>query len=190
MIIFLHGFNSSAQGNKAKVLSTRFPGLVHAPDYPVYDPQQALPFLRAYIKEKQTAFGGSTPLLLIGSSLGGFYANLLASEYDRKCVLINPSTNPWITLRWVLGENTNYYTGEKYQLTQAMLDEMQALAPDECQQAVSRLVLLDEADEIIDYRLAQTYYAECARVMVYPGGSHRFDHLEDAMVEIEALYRQ
>ena len=188
MIIFLHGFNSSAQGNKAKALSEYFPDRVFAPDYPVYDPRRALPFLRTFIDEKKAVYTGPEPLLLIGSSLGGFYANILANEYDRKCVLINPSTQPWLTLQQALGENTNYYTGEKYTLTTEMLDQMKVVAPVQCDSKVDRLVLLDEADEVIDYRLAEACYADCARLIVYPGGSHRFDHLDESMGEIEALY--
>jgi len=49
-------------------------------------------------------------------------------------------------------------------------------------------VLLDANDEVLDYRLAETAFRGCGRTIVYPGGSHRFDHLAEALPEIRALY--
>lgn len=53
---------------------------------------------------------------------------------------------------------------------------------------VPTLVLLDEADEALDYRTAQAFYRDCGQVIVYPGGSHRFEHLPAALPEIRGLH--
>ena len=37
---------------------------------------------------------------------------------------------------------------------------------------------------MIDHRVAAQAYAAAGRVHVYPGGSHRFEHIEEAVAEI------
>jgi len=49
-------------------------------------------------------------------------------------------------------------------------------------------VLLDAGDEVLDYRIAEGTFYACGRTLVWPGGSHRFEHLPDALPEIRRLY--
>ena len=188
MIIFLHGFNSVGRGVKAQMLEDYFPDLVHAPDYPVHDPDRAIPFLQTFIETSLAGNDTGNSLLLIGSSLGGFYANWLAVKYKTKCVMINPSTHPWLTLQQCLGENVNYYTKHTYELTQDMLNAMSEFVLSDCADGTPRLVLLDADDEVLDYSVARDQFEYCAEVIVYEGGSHRFDHMPEALVEIDRMY--
>ena len=57
-----------------------------------------------------------------------------------------------------------------------------------CNPKVPTLVLLDAQDEVLDYRLAEAAFRGCGRSIVFPGGSHRFEHLPEALSEIRALY--
>ena len=124
MIIYLHGFNSSGASAKARALR-RFlqPIAVLAPSYHV-DPRRAVDQLRSYIDHAIQTETCSDTLMLVGSSLGGFYAQYLARRYRSKLVLINPALEPIPVLEDYLGENTNYYTGEIYVLERRHLDAL------------------------------------------------------------------
>ena len=85
--LYLHGFGSSGQSGTVQLLRREFltsgggEGVeVLAPDLPV-EPAEALPFIRQLAQSK-------TPDLVIGTSLGGMYAQQLHG-FERICV--NPS---------------------------------------------------------------------------------------------------
>lgn len=184
MIIYLHGLNSSGKSQKAKALSKTFADIgVLAPDIP-YDPVKAIPFLKAFIKARNDG-----ELMLIGSSLGGYYARYLARTFLCNVVLINPALNPIPLLLDLVGEQTNYYTGEKYILKEEMVRSLaQYDVAHLALHSIPTLVLLDEGDELIDYHDAKQRYDNIGQVVVFPGGSHRFDHLQESAEKIRRLY--
>lgn len=127
--------------------------------------------------------------MLVGSSLGGYYAQYLAHRFKLKTVLINPALLPLSTLHDYLGENTNFYTGETYTLTQIHLDALLALdIPNPCVEPAPTLVLLDKGDEVLDYRIAATRYQSCAEVIIYDDGDHQFQHMVESLPRIQAFY--
>ena len=130
------------------------------------------------------------PLMLIGSSLGGYYAQYLAANLDivTKVVLINPALQAQKTLHPYIGQQTNMVTGESFVFTQQDFDKLQLFDVSIEDISVPTLVLLDEDDELIDCRFAEQKYQVVGRVVVYPGGSHWFDHLEEAIPEIVNFY--
>ena len=186
MIIYLHGFNSTGDSAKGRFLKENLRHLsILAPTYH-YDPRRAIACLEQIIQENLSA---EKPLMLIGSSLGGYYAQYLAHRFKLKTVLINPALMPLTTLSDYLGENTNFYTGEKYTLTQAHLDALLSLdIPDPCITPVPTLLLLDKGDEILDYRVAVARYQNCAEIVMFNGGDHQFQHMTESLSRIEAFY--
>lgn len=80
-ILYLHGFASSGNSGTVKIIRLLLPEAeVIAPDIPV-EPHEAVEMLRAMAAELQ-------PDLIIGSSMGGMYAELLRG-FDR--ILVNPA---------------------------------------------------------------------------------------------------
>lgn len=165
MIVYLHGFNSSPQSHKAKLLGEYLAGRALADRY-------ACPALPTLASE---ALARIEPLLepgtcLVGSSLGGYYATWLAEKHDLKAVLLNPAIEPHVGLRASLGPQQNLYTGERYELTEAHLRQWQAI----CAPRVTPgryLLLVETGDEVLDYRQALERYAGCEQV-VMEGGDH------------------
>jgi len=183
--IYLHGFNSSGASAKGRFFSHALaPAKVYTPSLPP-DPDAAMARLRALVEDRlaqQTANAGP---YLIGSSLGGYYAQYLARVYALPAILINPALQPLITLAPFLGWQTNYYTGEHYHFGRAELDKLAAYAIEQpCVDPVATLLLLDDGDELIDHRNARDVYSACARVIVYPDGDHSFQHLSEALIAI------
>lgn len=165
MIVYLHGFNSSPQSHKARLLERAMEERGRADHY-------ACPALPPRASE---ALSRIEPLLrpgtcLVGSSLGGFYATWLAEKHDLKAVLINPAIDPHVGLRGYLGPQQNLYSGERYELTEEHLREWQSLYVPRV--TPSRyLLLVETGDEVLDYRKALQRYAGCEQVVVQ-GGDH------------------
>jgi predicted esterase YcpF (UPF0227 family) len=105
------------------------------------------------------------------------YATYLAEKHGWKAVLVNPAVHVHELLRVALGEQTNWYTGEKWVLTEAHLAELAALDVARITQPERYLLLLQTGDEVLDYRTAQAYYTG-ARQIVEPGGDHGFAGFE------------
>ena len=98
-ILYLHGFASSGQTGTARILRTLLPHAdILSPDIPE-DPHEAVRFLTALCAQEQ-------PDLIIGSSMGGMYAELLRG-YDR--ILINPAFELADTLRKNMGLGRHDY---------------------------------------------------------------------------------
>ena len=125
-------------------------------------------------------------LVLMGSSLGAYYAQYLANQltFVSGVVLINPALQPQLTLHPYIGRQVNQVTGQPFEFSQQHFEELRLFDVQVNAIRCPTLVLVDEDDELIDYQDALNRYGSHGRVIVYPGGSHRFDHLPDAIPEI------
>ena len=176
-LIYIHGFNSSPASFKARVLQAalaeRVPGATFlAPALPP-SPTAATRLLEALVLAHPQA-------ILVGSSLGGYYAGWLAERYDLRAVLVNPAVRPYELLHGHVGMQTNLYTSEQYEFTAAHIEELRAL--EQARVTPARyLLMLETGDEVLDYRQAVARYAG-AQQYVIEGGDHGFgdfaDHLE------------
>lgn len=182
MLIYIHGFNSSSQSGKARELADwmREHGLgdaVACPDLPDR-PAAAIRLLEDLIAQSKG------PAKLIGSSLGGFYATWLAEKHGLKAILVNPCVACHSKLANYAGTlQKNWHSGAEYVLSQAHIDELDALVV-EPTHPERYLLLLETGDEVLDYREAVAAYPG-ARQIVHEGGDHGFtrftEHLPDIL---------
>lgn len=167
--LYLHGFQSGPQSLKAR--ETRdflaASGAEHSFQAPQLSPYPATAIAQAaaLIADQQQA------LVLIGSSLGGFYASHLAERFHLPAVLINPAIYPERDLARFLGPQHNPYTGEDYVLTEQHMAELEAIRPPRIH-AANYWLLLGTADEVLDWRVAACHYTG-ARQTVFNGDDHR-----------------
>lgn len=185
-IVYVHGFNSSPQSAKARQLQAW--AAAHRPDLAIrvpalpMDPEKALALLESCVQSCPPATG------LIGSSMGGFFANVLAARHGLPAVLINPAVHPHRLLARHLGENRNYHTGEVSELLPAHVGFLERTEVPPA--SPSRLrVLLETGDETLDYREAERFYAGC-RVEVAAGGSHAYEGFLAALPSIVEFLEQ
>ena len=170
-VLYIHGFASCGSGNKSQVLREHYgDNQVVSPDLPV-SPDEALRQLAAIVEHESIS-------LLIGSSLGGYYAECLNHWYQIPAVLINPSTRPFDTLADYLGENTNWCTDEVFEWKTEYLQQLKNRYRQKVPLSERYLVLLQTADEVLDYRLAANRFRQ-HRVVIEQGGNHRFENLAD-----------
>lgn len=182
-IIYIHGFNSGGSNNdKSKMLAAHFDHVI-ALDLP-HSPDAAIGMLIDEI----AMFDDLDDIILVGSSLGGFYAHFLAKTFGLKVVLINPSMDPSTTLKQYIGTNKNYATGVSYEFTQAHIDELADYYVDPASDPIIPvLVCLDMADEVLDAAATAELFKDTAKVITFEGGNHRFTHMKEILPEIAKL---
>jgi predicted esterase YcpF (UPF0227 family) len=185
-ILYIHGFLSSPQSAKAQQMlayARRHPELrLQVPALPV-DPAAALGILEGVLAGSMRE--GAAPPGLIGSSLGGFYANILAARHGLRAVLLNPAVHPHRLLATYTGEQRNYHTGVASDVKPEhfrLLEQLEVRPPHP-----ERLwVLLETGDETLDYRQAEQFYSACT-VDVTQGGSHTYEGFAERLPDIVAF---
>ena len=183
MLVYLHGLNSSGRSAKAAALRERLaPYPVLAPDYQAHRPSAAVARLTAFF----TDLGPACPAV-VGSSMGGFYGQWLARRFAfSHLFLINPALTPWDLLPPHLGETMTTADGETYQITRELVEATRAYGLADPCDGVPTTLFLDRGDEVIDYRIAQSHYRRCGRLLIWDGGDHAFQHLDEAIDCIRA----
>lgn len=179
-VLYLHGFRSSPQSWKVRLLGEAMaerglsqyfhcPALSHDPDAAI---AQAEAILSAH----------PGPFTLVGSSLGGFYATWLAEKHGLPAILINPAVVAPLSLEAYVGPQTTLYGGEPFEFTHAHIAALRKMeAPTITPERY--WLLVEEGDEVLDYRLAVARYAG-SRQTVLPGGDHSFTQFPDFIGQI------
>jgi predicted esterase YcpF (UPF0227 family) len=192
MILYIHGFGSAGNGDKAKFLQREFPDqLVLSPDIPV-DPMEAIRYLTMLLDRNRLVATLATMnerLIIMGTSLGGFYADYIGRIYGARVILFNPSTQPWETMANRIGKHNNFKTGEEFEVTPAHIDSFKHLGefmdhigdPEWC----SYNVFLGSEDDQIDPALARERF-KYANVKTYET-DHRFSIFEDVIKNNRSL---
>jgi len=172
VFVYLHGFNSSPQSFKARLLKSRLAALGREAEFVAPElshwPEQAIATVARVLENCDPQ-----ATTLIGSSLGGYYATWLAERYRLRAVLVNPAIRAHELLAGYLGAQTNLYTGAQYELTPAHLEQLRALDVDEITHPSRYLLLVAMGDEVLDSRIALQKYRHAAQI-VEPGGDHGF----------------
>lgn len=171
-IIYLHGFQSNAQSIKGTLFQsycnqyTDFK--VHLLDLnmPV---AEALAYIRSYISPLKD-------VVLVGSSFGGFYATQILAEQALPCVLINPAMLPWLAFKKAFSsQHLPYQVHPNWCLDHAQLAYLEQIAAPVVKAPHKVLVLLQQGDEVLDYREAYRYYSReqhTALLICETQGSH------------------
>lgn len=193
-LIYLHGFQSSPQSQKAQQLLKA----CLARHIPLQIPDLNAPPTQV-VAQLDALIGSATmPVGLVGSSLGGFYAHIMAVRHRVPAVLINPAIAPWRLFQDLFDvARLPYRVSANWQLDAAQLTDLAQLAlpqyaAPQHAQAASLLVLLQSADEVLDYSEAERYYRRCCRrsnsqgyhqagralVLTEQGGDHAMHNFE------------
>lgn len=121
------------------------------------------------------------PVTLVGSSLGGHYANHLAEIHGLNAVLINPAVVDRLDLSRFVGDHLNFHSGEAFTFTAAHAEQLMAQVRRPSPERY--WLLLEEGDEVLDYRQAVDFYAGC-RQTVLAGGDHSFTRFPEYIQQI------
>jgi predicted esterase YcpF (UPF0227 family) len=172
VVIYLHGFLSSPESQKAR--QTLDYAKANYPDLPIEIPQLAnYPNDAQAIIERLIAEHKGKKLRFIGSSLGGFFSTFMVEKYSGKAVLINPAVRPFELLVDFLGKHINPNTQQPFLLENKHIEELRQLDTPSLKPTSDYWILLQTADETLDYRQAETKYQDY-KLSIEQGGNHSF----------------
>ena len=177
-IYYCHGFASHFDANKDKVRMLSSAAIVdgHTVDYTL-PPHEVFALF-------QKAMSAHRNYLVVGTSMGGFFAAWLGSELGFPYVAINPAAVPSHSLRKHIGEGATHY-GTRFTLREETVEAYNALPfPTDGQ----GLVALDMGDTVIDPQITLQIVRDTLPIVIFPGGSHRFDHMQKLSAVIRSMF--
>lgn len=184
MILHLHGFASAGEGTKAQLLRQAFP------DEPVIsptlnsDPEQAVETIKSYCCQCPS----NNPPLIVGISLGGFYALVTNALYGYPAVVINPSLEPHYSLRQQLGKNVNLATGETFCLTERHLQCLETYTKYLSRMSVDRIMLIVALDDqVLPPQAAISRFRQAYAIVPFEKAGHRFEPFEEVIPMIKTF---
>lgn len=184
-IIYIHGFGSIGDSYKGNLLKEHF-----SSSYNVFSPTFSYSTKEA-VCEIKSLIDKFENVILVGTSLGGFYADYFNTLYNIPAVIINPLVEPRGVDRFI-GENINYYTKEKFTFTKESFNYLLKIKKDKEEsfnyynRVSIPVVLLAEDDDLLDYKLAKKKFENCD-VRVFPTGGHRFTNSKDIIRAVEDI---
>jgi predicted esterase YcpF (UPF0227 family) len=185
MILYLHGFRSSPQSFKARLIAARLHALGRGADY-------LCPQLPASPREAMSLAlriaGQSTldELTLIGSSLGGYYATWLAEELGCRAVLLNPAVRPPRDLEKYIGVTTAFHSDQPFEFKPEYIDELKCYAVGRITNPDRYFLIAATGDEVLDWREMVAHYPG-ARQTVIEGGDHGLSDFSDHLGSVLAF---
>lgn len=170
MILYLHGFRSSPQSMKSRLLAEQMQALGlsgqwRCPQLPA-SPKLAIELALSLVQDVP-----AEELTIIGSSLGGYYATWLAEQLGCRAVLLNPAIVPLLDLEQHVGVTTAFHSDEPFEFKRVYIDELRAYAVPAISRPERYFLIAATGDEVLDYRDMVAHYAG-ARQTVIEGGDH------------------
>ena len=197
-VIYIHGLDSDANSTKGKLLedycrqyhsdiNVLRPDLNKTPDK-VFS--QILSLIESLdnktIKDSELK---SSNTVLVGSSLGGYFSTLISNHIGCPALLLNPSTQPHVTLQRFakdsaaknnveeedLDSQIIHSTAGGWDITHADLQWFAAHQLSTINYPDKISVLIKEGDELLNPKLSKQFYKEQGvTVTMQAGGDHRF----------------
>ncbi|HYG46140.1 MAG TPA: YqiA/YcfP family alpha/beta fold hydrolase [Bordetella sp.] len=189
MILYLHGFRSSPESFKARLmaqaLAARGLGGEHdwqCPQLPA-SPRQALDLALGLARGQLAQADSPRRLTIIGSSLGGYYATWLAEQLDCKAVLLNPAVEAARDLATQVGQYRMYHSDAPFEFRAEYVDELAAARVAAITQLERYFLLAATGDQVLDWREMQARYAGC-RQRIVQGSDHGLSDFDRWLPEV------
>ena len=173
LLVYLHGFRSSPRSSKA-VMTGEGIKAISSPENPIEwycpqllaSPKESMAMVEDHIKRT-----GADRIVVVGSSLGGFYANYLAEKYGCKAIVLNPAVRAARELAPHVGMMTAYDSDEPFDFRPEYIDELKTLQIDQITTPDRYFLIAAKGDELLDWREMVEFYAG-ANQLVLEGSDH------------------
>ncbi len=182
-LLYLHGFRSSPRSFKAQRLLAWL--AAHRPDVHVWCPQlppspeQALALVQAGVADWPAHSS-----VVLGSSLGGFYAAVLTHRLGWPAVLLNPAVHPARDLAAQIGQQSTWQNPEEHFFFRPeYVAELLAMHVDRLARPEHCLAVIAQGDEVLDWR-EMTALCSGARLKLLPGGDHALSDFDQHLPDI------
>ena len=193
-LIYIHGLDSDVNSTKGMLLE-KYCQRYH-PDINVLlpdlnqSPQDVFDKLISLVEE----WGSDSKVVFVGSSLGGYFSTLVSNHTGCAALLLNPSTQPHVTLQrfahdLLLNNDSNegqgedklpknqilYTTAGGWDITSADLQWFADHQLSEIHYPKKIAVFIKEGDELLNPELSKAFYQQQgSTVILQAGGDHRF----------------
>jgi predicted esterase YcpF (UPF0227 family) len=138
-------------------------------------PKESMNMVTQYIDRS-----GAERIVVIGSSLGGFYANYLAEKYGCQAVTLNPAVRAARELAPHVGMMTAYDSEEPFDFRSEYIAELKTLQVEGISNPERYLLIAAKGDELLDWKEMVEFYRG-AKHLVLEGSDHGIadyaDHL-------------
>jgi predicted esterase YcpF (UPF0227 family) len=114
----------------------------------------------------------------------------MAMTTRSKAIMINPAISPSALLTQFIGVSENFELNEPFDWSMSYCEQYISYEEEVNKQLnnkISRTILLDMADELINSSETVEKYQQIADVVTFQGGSHGFEHIEEALPVIEQV---
>ncbi|WP_367105368.1 YqiA/YcfP family alpha/beta fold hydrolase [uncultured Psychrobacter sp.] len=207
-IVYIHGLDSDASSIKGLLLE-HYCEQNH-PDIAVYRPDlnQSPEQVFGDLIDLVTKLSKEARTILVGSSLGGYFSTLVSNHTGCSVLLLNPSTQPHITLQRFYEESSVdknldslnnsdadtkvlYTTTGGWNITIADLKWFADHKLSGVEYPSQVVALIKEGDELLDFNLSVDFYRKYgAKVILQAEGDHRFsDFSEQLPVVMDIIQR-
>jgi predicted esterase YcpF (UPF0227 family) len=196
-LLYLHGFRSSPQSSKAKLMAAKVRAANHkkagiewyCPQLPP-SPAQAFEIAWNWVAPSDEA-ARKVPLAVVGSSLGGFYAAALTERLLRagiyaRCVLLNPAPHPARDLSAYIGRVKNWHDEGDFEFTQQHVNELEMIDGKTFTRPERYMAIIAKGDEVLKWReMTKRFPAGTMRLL--EGGDHAISDFEMYVDEVLAF---
>jgi predicted esterase YcpF (UPF0227 family) len=189
-LLYLHGFRSSPRSTKAQRMGAEIERLRRegrpaplwwCPQLPP-SPREAAELITAGV----AGWPGDS-MAVVGSSLGGFYATVLAERRGCPAVLLNPAVDPARDLARQVGPQFGWHApGQPFEFEPRFVDELRALTPPAITRPQRYLAVIAKGDEVLDWHEMNARYAG-ARLRLLEGGDHALSDFDRHLPDILAF---
>jgi predicted esterase YcpF (UPF0227 family) len=122
-------------------------------------------------------------LIVMGSSLGGYYANYLAEKYACKAVVLNPAVRASRELASHVGMLTEYDTNEPYDFRPEFIHELKDLQIETVSNPSRYFLMAAKGDELLDWQEMVEFY-KGAEQLVLEGSDHGISEYADHLPRV------
>lgn len=173
-IVYIHGFASSGNSLKYNKLKKMYPNLdIISPDLDT-NPKNAINQLTDIIHHS------NDKIILIGTSLGGFYTIYLSTKFDIPSFIINPVTDLSV-MENKIGNNQHLDTGELFSFTRENFEFIKGLETEiilSIKNSYYYNIVVGGKDEILKFDKIKDLIPLWRTYTVFPEETHRFDNIE------------
>ena len=159
---YIHGFNSNKNSRSYLELKKIYPDIR---DFHYNYMQQAFLAINEIENKLRVCLASNKKLVLIGSSLGGYFALYFSQKYGLPCVVFNPVTFPEKQLTPFLGENYNFYTHEQWNFTPDILNSYQNYQLS-TNMIFTPQIIIGTNDEIINPLITHAFWTKSAKILI------------------------
>jgi predicted esterase YcpF (UPF0227 family) len=185
LLVYLHGFRSSPRSSKAVMTGEAIKALSSAAN-PIEwycpqllaSPKESMAMVTAHIDQSK-----ADRIVVIGSSLGGFYTNYLAEKYTCKAVALNPAVRAARELAPHVGMMTAYDSDEPFDFRPEYIDELRALQVEAITNPGRYFLIAAKGDELLDWREMVDFYPG-AKQLVLEGSDHGIADYADHLPQV------